>query len=292
MSTDFTKHNLPELNSKQFNAWKLLEFAFYMFTNNQTLGPIHHMIYTEMMRLENELHWPDSFGLPTETTASKLRIKDERTYRKKRKELENVGMIRMLESGRKNHAPIFTLKTEVFQAFVLGTFMMDKAKSKMGVHSMRGKEQNAGASHAPHLRPYNKTNGGQAPILDEDNRGSETAHAVPPAREDNIAPSHTTTTSKGRYARYGLPDVIADAFHDHLEEKGVEPRTVAAVLSCSKNVEVLKSLSQNHRIKEDEAVTAIQAVVSFLQEHPSAEGLETVKDLTLTPAEKKALREA
>ena len=276
--------SFPELSAAQYNSWKLTEFAFHQLYQLPGLDPIHHLIYTELIRLANSLQWPDAFGVPTDDTIRRLKL-DVRTYRKKRNELIEAGMIVMIKAGTKNHAPVFTLKTEVFAAFVLGKYIMDKAVKKIPVRRTHQNLENAGTPHAPHLRTHNKTKGDK-PLL-----GTDKPTAPAPLKR---TPADGENRSEGRYSRYGLPDTLIPTLKSHLHEQEVEADTVGRILSSSESTDVVTSVITNNpeqNLQREDVERAIKVLVSFLKDNPSREADETIKALTLTPEQKARQKE-
>src|SRR4051812_663146 len=104
-----------EISRKDWNGYKLHDFLQFEITNNEVMDEFHALIYTRLIWITNRAGWTDNINVPTEHTA-KQSFCCVKTYRKKIKELEKFGMIRILEKSKnQNVAALITLKTEKLQ---------------------------------------------------------------------------------------------------------------------------------------------------------------------------------
>ena len=283
MSKDFS-NAVAELSPSQFNAWKLLEFLLNERSTNPDFDLYHFAIFAEMIRLSNISGWSDTFGIPTDFTAHRL-LFDIKTYRIKKKELQQFGMVIELEPGKKNAAPVMSLKTEKFKAFVISNYIKSKSEKKMPTHRKGRKDENAYPSQGGSFYPHIKQKGGE-PLLREDKPTATAPLERTPADGEN--------RSEGRYSRYGLPDTLIPTFKSHLHEQEVEADTVGRILSSSESTDVVTSVIKNNpeqNLQREDVERAIKVLVSFLKDNPSREADETIKALTLTPDEKARQKE-
>ena len=177
-----------EIAKKDWNGYKLHEFLQFELTNNDEMDEFHALIYVRLIWITNRSGWSDSINVPTDYTAKQSRC-HPKTYRKKMKDLETFGMITILKKSMNQYTSAeVTLKTDHLKNTMVALYLLNKKPSMPG--NLEGKANGSpvasawepgGQGKVPHI----KRKGADATLSEntEVKRETETAHAVPPAKE-------------------------------------------------------------------------------------------------------------
>ena len=112
-----------EIVKKDWNGYKLHDFLQYEILNNPEMDEYHALIYTRMIWITNRSGWSDYIQVPSAHTA-KHSFCTLKTYRKKLHDLENFGMIRIVQKSKnQNSAAVITLKTNKLQKTLVAMYL-------------------------------------------------------------------------------------------------------------------------------------------------------------------------
>lgn len=87
------------------NGYQFQDFYFEKQDEyHEILGVKHSALYHYMTHLANKLHWPKSFGLPSDITMMKTRISSYRTYSNALHDLQECGLIKIVSTSKNQYS--------------------------------------------------------------------------------------------------------------------------------------------------------------------------------------------
>lgn len=75
----------------------------FVFETKEMVRPIHAALYFWIVELNNQLHWKEVFGLPTQYSMQAINVKGRRHYQKALEDLIKWGFVKLVSKATNQH---------------------------------------------------------------------------------------------------------------------------------------------------------------------------------------------